>query len=156
MFRFDYSTDFLKWALTPPGYIQSWLLGVRGGKKRSLFAFISGIPVNVQVNGRQVKMAEINFLCVHKKLRSHRLAPVLIKEITRRVNVLNIWQAIYTAGVVIPKPTAHTTYYHRSLNPKKLVEVGFSMRPANTPMGRYIKLHKIADSLCMEGIRPME
>jgi len=37
-------------------------------------------------------MVEINFLCVHKKLRSKRLAPVLIKEITRRVNLHNIWQ----------------------------------------------------------------
>jgi hypothetical protein len=25
-------------------------------------------------------MAEINFLCVHKRLRSKRLAPVLIKD----------------------------------------------------------------------------
>jgi hypothetical protein len=32
-------------------------------------------------------MVEINFLCVHKRLRSKRLAPVLIKEITRRVNL---------------------------------------------------------------------
>ncbi len=39
-------------------------------------------------------MAEINYLCVHKKLRSHRLAPVLIKEITRRVHDKNIWQAV--------------------------------------------------------------
>lgn len=37
-------------------------------------------------------MVEINFLCVHKKLRSKRLAPVLIKEITRRVNICDIWQ----------------------------------------------------------------
>jgi len=37
-------------------------------------------------------MVEINFLCVHKKLRSKRLAPVLIKEITRRVNLKGIWQ----------------------------------------------------------------
>jgi hypothetical protein len=35
-------------------------------------------------------MVEINFLCVHKKLRSKRLAPVLIKEITRRVNLTNV------------------------------------------------------------------
>lgn len=38
----------------------------------------------------QMPMVEINFLCVHKKLRSKRLAPVLIKEITRRVNVTNV------------------------------------------------------------------
>lgn len=36
---------------------------------------------------RQLKMVEINFLCVHKKLRDKRLAPLLIKEITRRVNL---------------------------------------------------------------------
>ena len=51
-------------------------------------------------------MVEINFLCVHKKLRSKRMAPVLIKEITRRVNVEGIFQATYTAGVLLPKPVA--------------------------------------------------
>lgn len=49
-------------------------------------------------------MVEINFLCVHKKLRSKRVAPVLIREITRRVNLKGIFQAVYTAGVVLPKP----------------------------------------------------
>lgn len=88
-------------------------------------------------------MAEINYLCVHKKLRTKRLAPVLIREITRRVNITNIWQAIYTAGVVVPRPITTTTYYHRSLNPKKLVEVGFSSLPVGTPMARYLKLQKL-------------
>lgn len=53
---------------------------------------------------RSQKMVEINFLCVHKKLRSKRVAPVLIREITRRVNQRGIFQAVYTAGVVLPKP----------------------------------------------------
>lgn len=53
---------------------------------------------------RDKKMVEINFLCVHKKLRSKRMAPVLIREITRRVNLQGIFQAVYTAGVVLPKP----------------------------------------------------
>jgi glycylpeptide N-tetradecanoyltransferase len=30
-------------------------------------------------------MAEINLLCVHKKLREKKMTPTLIKEITRRV-----------------------------------------------------------------------
>lgn len=72
------------------------------------------------------RMVEINFLCVHKKLRSKRLAPVLIKEITRRVHVTGMFQAVYTAGVVLPKPVAQCRYWHRSLKPKKLIEVGFS------------------------------
>ena len=126
MFRFDYSVPFLQWALTPPGYKKDWLFGVRGGKKNKLFGFISGVPVHMTVNGKQIMMAEINFLCVHKTLRTKKLAPVLIKEVTRRVNRYDIWQAVYTAGIVIPTPIAATTYYHRSLNPKKLVEIGFS------------------------------
>ncbi|CAN0458476.1 unnamed protein product, partial [Laminaria digitata] len=32
-------------------------------------------------------------------------------------------QAVYTAGVVLPTPLACCRYYHRSLNPKKLIEV---------------------------------
>ena len=55
-------------------------------------------------------MVEINFLCVHKKLRSKRVAPVLIREITRRVNLEGIFQAVYTAGVVLPKPVGTCRY----------------------------------------------
>jgi glycylpeptide N-tetradecanoyltransferase len=155
MFRFDYSIKFLQWALTPPGYKKDWLFGVRGGKKNKLFGFISGIPVHVNVNGKKVLMAEINFLCVHRSLRTKKLAPVLIKEVTRRVNRYNIWQAIYTAGIVIPTPIAQTTYWHRSLNPKKLIEVGFSVLPPKTPLSRYVKMNKIPDQTKIEGLRPM-
>ena len=164
-------------------------------KTGKLVGFITGIPANVRVYDRyspllssllshhaislrplsldrvmvtrEVPMVEINFLCVHKKLRAKRLAPVLIKEITRRVNltgvgglcfslspspsfspplppsppslslflffflffcltflflsstrvfscaplsrrvrVAGVWQAVYTAGVLLPKPVA--------------------------------------------------
>ena len=91
MFRFDYSIDFLQWALLVPGYKKEWLFGVRGGKKNKLFGFISGIPVECVARGKEITMAEINFLCVHKSLRTKRLATVLIKEVTRRVNLLDIW-----------------------------------------------------------------
>ena len=91
MFRFDYSIKFLQWALLPPGYNKDWLFGVRGGKKNKLFGFISAIPVHMGINGKNKKMAEVNFLCVHKSLREKRLAPTLIKEVTRRVNRTNVW-----------------------------------------------------------------
>ena len=57
-------------------------------------------PRGAQVYGKEVQTVEINFLCVHKKLRSKRLAPVLIKEVTRRINHTGVFQAVYTAGVV--------------------------------------------------------
>ena len=129
-FRFDYSIPFLRWALLPPGYKQDWIVGVRGGKKKTLFGFITGIPVTMNVLGKSVTMAEINFLCVHKQLRSVRLAPVLIKEITRRVNRCDIWQAIYTAGVTLPTPVSAPVYWHRNINPQKLCDVGFAFKPS--------------------------
>lgn len=123
MFRFDYQPEFLKWALQPPGWRQDWHAGVRVVKSGLLVGFISAIPGHVKIYDKVEKIVEINFLCVHKKLRSKRVAPVLIREITRRVNLTGIFQAVYTAGVVLPKPVATCRYWHRSLNPKKLIEV---------------------------------
>lgn len=142
-FRFAYPVDFLKWALLAPGYAKNWHLAVRQNKK--LVGFISGIPISINIGGKTVRVAEINFLCVHKKLRSKKLAPLLIKEITRRVNLNNIWQAIYTAGIIIPKPIVKTTYFHRNLQTKKLIDIGFSHLPQGIPLARYLKMNKVPD-----------
>eukprot|EP00421_Protoceratium_reticulatum_P074737 CAMPEP_0168428958 /NCGR_PEP_ID=MMETSP0228-20121227/37125_1 /TAXON_ID=133427 /ORGANISM="Protoceratium reticulatum, Strain CCCM 535 (=CCMP 1889)" /LENGTH=472 /DNA_ID=CAMNT_0008443033 /DNA_START=122 /DNA_END=1540 /DNA_ORIENTATION=- len=156
MFRFDYSVPFLRWALKPPGFLRQWHLGVRVKSNCKLVGFITGIPANVQVYDRLIRMVEINFLCVHKKLRSKRLAPVLIKEITRRVNKENVWQAVYTAGVVLPRPVSECRYYHRSLNPKKLIDVGFSHLGPRMTMARTIKLYKVPDTPQLSGMRQMQ
>lgn len=108
MFRFDYSIEFLKWALCPPDYVPDWLISVKVKKTQKIVAMITAIPLHVSVEGKVSKMAEVNFLCIHKKLRSHRLAPVLIKEVTRKVNLRNMWQAVYTAGIKIPTPFGET------------------------------------------------
>jgi len=154
MFRFDYSREFLQWALLSPGYKIEWHVGVR--EKGELVAFISGIPAKMRVYEQEMWMAEINFLCVHKKLRTKRMAPVLIKEVTRRVNVENIWQAVYTAGVVLPKPISTSRYYHRSLNPKKLIEAGFSRLGPRISMKMTIRLYQLPPMPHIKGIRPME
>lgn len=156
LFRFEYSRNFLEWALTPPGSRGDFLLGVRSSSKQKLVAFISAVPAKIQVYDKQVDMVEINFLCVHKKLRSKRLAPVLIKEITRRVNLTGVFQAVYTAGVVLPVPVGSARYYHRSLNPKKLINVGFSKLPPRMTMARMMKLYKLPSTTSTPNLRPME
>jgi glycylpeptide N-tetradecanoyltransferase len=152
MFRFDYSKDFLLWALKPPGWIQEWHCGVRVTGNNKLICFISAIPVLMRIQEKEKKMVEINFLCVHKKMRSKRVAPVLIREITRRVHMNGIFQAVYTAGVVLPKPLATCKYWHRSLNPKKLIDVKFSQLSRHMTMQRTIKLYKlpVVSLLCTE------
>lgn len=146
MFRFDYSPEFLLWALKPPGWRAEWYCGVRSAKSGKLVAFISAVPAKIRIHSKTVNMVEINFLCVHKKLRSKRVAPVLIREITRRVNLRGIFQACYTAGIVLPKPVGACRYWHRSLNPKKLIEVKFSHLKRNMTMQRTIKLYKLEQS----------
>ncbi|KAJ3098399.1 hypothetical protein HDU97_004027 [Phlyctochytrium planicorne] len=156
MFRFDYSADFLKWALQPPGWKAIWHLGVRVSSNKKLVAFISGIPADVFIHKSKRRLVEINFLCVHKKLRAKRLAPILIKEITRLVNLQGIFQAVYTAGAVLPKAFSTCRYQHRSLNPKKLIETGFSMLPNRVSMAATIKMLKVPENTLIPGTRPTE
>lgn len=155
MFRFDYQPEFLQWALKPPGWIQDWHIGVRVSSSNVLVAFISAIPATIRIQDKIRKMVEINFLCVHKKLRSKRLAPLLISEITRRVNLQGIFQAVYTAGVILPKPIVTCRYWHRSLNPKKLIDVKFSHLTRNMTVQRLVKLYKLPDTVKNAGFRPM-
>ncbi|KAA8497915.1 Glycylpeptide N-tetradecanoyltransferase 2 [Porphyridium purpureum] len=155
-FRFDYSKAFLSWALFPPGWRKDWHVGVRVKASGKLVAFISAVPVLLHVREHAQSMPEINFLCVHKKLRSKRLAPVLIKEITRRVHLTGCFQAVYTAGSYLPRPLTANQYYHRSLNTKKLVEVGFSRLPPNMPLSRMIRLNNVPEKTKTPGLRAME
>ena len=152
MFRFAYSEAFLRWALTPPGFHADWHVGVRAGGR--LVASITGVPAAMHVHGRETRLCEINFLCVHKKLRSKRLAPVLIKEVTRRVNLRGVWQAAYTAGVVLPRPVASCQYWHRSLQPKKLIDVGFSRLAPRMTMPRTQRLYALPEAPAISGLRP--
>jgi len=156
MFRFNYSAAFLDWALKAPGWLKEWHVGVRVATSKKLVAFISGIPVNLKVRDNVIKVSEINFLCIHKKLRSKRLAPVLIKEITRRCNAEKIWNAIYTAGIVLPKPVSTCRYYHRSINWTKLHEVGFSPLPPNSTKPRQVARYALPSETKTKGLREMQ
>ncbi|KAI5285134.1 glycylpeptide N-tetradecanoyltransferase [Ascosphaera aggregata] len=156
MFRFNYSTSFLNWALKSPGWKKNWHVGVRAAKSKKLVASICGIPINISVRSKSLKVVEINFLCIHKKLRSKRLAPVLIKEITRRAYLDGFYQAIYTVGSVIPTPISVCRYYHRALNWPKLYEVGFSPLPRGSTKQRQVIKYKLPEHTATPGLRPME
>lgn len=161
MFRFAYPVPFLRWALTPPEWKREWHISVRVKATKRLVAFISGVPATIRVKDKQMPGVEINFLCVHKKLRDKRLAPLMIREVTRRVNLHDIWQAVYTAGIRIPTPVSSTTYYHRSLQPEKLIDVGFSSVPMRfrnafkDPMGMTKKYYALPEKTQVPGFRPM-
>lgn len=72
------------------------------------------------------------------------------------MNLLDRWQAVYTAGVVLPKPVGKCRYFHRSLNPKKLIEVRFSSLPPKTTMASHLKTLKLPARPANAGLRAME
>lgn len=139
LFRFDYPAKFLEWALRAPGWCKEWHVGVRVAATGKLVAFISAIPVELEVRGTtHVPAVEVNFLCIHKRLRSKRLAPLMIREITRRVHLKGIFQALYTAGTLLPGLLGKARYYHRPLNFKRLAQVGFTAVPLGKTMDQCI------------------
>lgn len=158
-FRFNYSQEFLNWALKPPGWKKEWHLGVRTkveGKKGKLVASIAGIPVTLRVRKSTFKASEINFLAIHRKLRNKRLAPVLIREITRRCFHNGIYQALYTAGTLLPTPMATCRYYHRSLDWEHLYRMGFSHLPFGSTELRQKLKYKVDTQTSTKGLRPMK
>ncbi|KAK7403991.1 glycylpeptide N-tetradecanoyltransferase [Neonectria punicea] len=155
MFRFNYSPSILRWSMMPPGWKKEYHVGVRAIQSRKLVAFISAIPVNLRVRNKHVICSEVNFLSIHKKLRGKRLTPVLIKEITRRSNLNEIWQGLYTAGIVLPKPVSTCRYYHRALNWQKLYEVGFSPLPPNSKPQYQVRKYALPKSTATKGLRAM-
>ncbi|WFD45158.1 glycylpeptide N-tetradecanoyltransferase [Malassezia psittaci] len=153
--RFKYSPAFLHWVLRHPGYDKSWHVGVRVVSTNKLVAFIAGIPQELRVRDVSRQAVEINFLCVHKKLRSKRFAPVLIKEVTRRCNLKGIFQAIYTVGSDLPTPVSCARYYHRTLNAPKLLEIGFSAVPQGMSREAHIGRFALPSNTQMNGLREM-
>ncbi|KAG8217840.1 N-myristoyl transferase [Butyriboletus roseoflavus] len=155
-FRFKYSAEFLEWALKPPGYYKEWHIGVRVSSNKKLVAFISGVPMTLRVRQNVFRASEINYLCVHKKLRSKRLTPVLIKEVTRQVNLCRIAQAIYTVGLLLPTPVATCQYYHRLINVPKLIDVKFAYVPRSMTLARMIRIYKVDPKTALPGLREIE
>ncbi|KAF8032527.1 hypothetical protein BT93_D1436 [Corymbia citriodora subsp. variegata] len=62
MFRFNYSKEFLRWALRRPGYYKSWHIGICVKSSKKLVAFITSVPARIRVRDNVVTMAELNFL----------------------------------------------------------------------------------------------
>lgn len=162
-FRFNYSTNFLRWALMPPGWKKDWHIGVRAkpqssdtSKKGKLVASICGVPVSLRVRSNVLKATEINFLAIHRKLRSKRLAPVLIKEVTRRCYQHNIFQALYTAGTLLPTPISTCRYYHRSLDWPHLYKTGFSHLPPRMTEQQMARKYWLPSKPSTKGLRPMK
>jgi glycylpeptide N-tetradecanoyltransferase len=155
--RFAYSIETIKWITMCPNYFPELFICVRTKNNKQIIATIFGIPVKVKVFDKIIEQVEIDLLCVSKKFRNKRLAPVMIKEVTRRTNLRGIFQAVYTAGLELPNKLSTIQYYHRIISVKKMESIGFYELPNNN-FSLYEKFYKVKipklDNSCI--IRPFE
>ena len=140
---------------------EDWLLSVvkedKIKNKKKIIGFISAIPTKLSINNNEIKMAKVCFLCVKKEFRKKRLTPVLIKEITRRINLKNIWQGIYKTFAYLPKAFTKSQYFYRVINLKKLLDVQYTYLPNNKmSLGNALKKYDLPDEPKISGFRKME
>ncbi|XP_051795838.1 glycylpeptide N-tetradecanoyltransferase 1-like isoform X2 [Acanthochromis polyacanthus] len=153
--RLDFSLEYLEWALQPPNWLAQWHCGVRVDTNQKLVGFIAAVPADVRIYETEKRAVQVKLLCVHKKLRLKRMTPVLIRELTRRVNQQGLYQALYTAGTVLPTPISSCRVWHRPLNPRKLMEVNYPGLRQKTTLQRALKLNRLPEVTKVQGLRPM-
>ncbi|XP_076616527.1 glycylpeptide N-tetradecanoyltransferase 2-like [Chaetodon auriga] len=153
--RYDFSLEYLQWALQPPNWLAQWHCGVRVDTNNKLVGFIAAVPADVRIYEKEKRMVQVKFLCVHKKLRLKRMTPVLIRELTRRVNQQGVYQAVYTAGIVLPTPLSSCRYWTRPLNPRKLSEVNYPGLRQTMNLQRAVKFNRLPEVTKTPGLRPM-
>jgi len=129
MYRLDYSKEFIRWSWMSPGYNKELHLGLVCINPIDnipiLVGVVIGTPTNMNINKINTTLISINFLCIHEKLRNKQLAPLLIKEITRRSVLLNMDIALYTVAKKVTKPFSKCRFSNIYLNIKKLEDCVF-------------------------------
>ncbi|XP_029954300.1 glycylpeptide N-tetradecanoyltransferase 2-like [Salarias fasciatus] len=153
--RFEFSEEYLQWALQPPGWQVLWHCGVRVDSNKKLVGFIAAVPGDVRFYETEKRVVQVKFLCVHKRLRLKRMTPVLIRELTRRVNQQGLGQAVYTAGILLPTPLSSCRQWNRPLNPRKLMEVNYPGLKQNMTLQRALKFNRLPQMTKTQGLRQM-
>ncbi|KAL1222242.1 Glycylpeptide N-tetradecanoyltransferase 1 [Cardamine amara subsp. amara] len=98
-------------------------------------------------------MAEIKLLCLERSLRKQKLAPFMINELTRRVHLKDIWQAVYISDYKCPTPITTSQYWNFPLNREKAIE--FKAIEAQS-LSRYSRSYKLPNAVVTLGFRKME
>jgi glycylpeptide N-tetradecanoyltransferase len=125
VFVLNYSKEFLKWYIIN-NCKKEWQLCIRSCNNNKLCAMVIGILRKIIIDEKIISFCELNFLCIHPKLRNKRLTPVLMKEMSRRVQISGVFHAIYTSSLDKPTPICKKVMcWHRPLNVKKLIDTGF-------------------------------
>jgi glycylpeptide N-tetradecanoyltransferase len=57
---------------------------------------------------------------------------------------------------MLPVPIAQARYFHRALDPKKLIDVNFSSLPKTQSLKTHQRIYALEDEIKLKGVRPMQ
>jgi glycylpeptide N-tetradecanoyltransferase len=125
---------------------------------KNLVAFIAAIPVHLRLWSKVERFYLVRQLCVHRKMRGHRVARVIVKELSRRVHhqphksdstTKPAIPAIFTLGVPMPfRLLNEFGAYHRTLQYQRFLDAG--LKPTIDPKDVSVSHFKLLPNL-----RPM-
>ena len=137
-FRLFYTEKYLRWSLGEDHIIT----GIRAQTNNSIGAIVAGSIKKYQVFDKELMLGDLNYLCVHPKLCEKGLAPILGKEIMRRLcERANITIGSFTTVRYVPTPVCRTEFYHRPLNFEKLYNCDFVCLENNMTLDRAVSTH---------------
>lgn len=148
-FRLHYTPDLIGWIYGETDGTKVIAIGVRVCKNNMIVGFICGRVTKVQVNKNKLDLIEVNLLCIHPHIRNKKLTPVLIKELTRRFNLLGYSKALYTSNNYLPTPILTTNYYHKAINVQILYDTGFIKLDKSTVLKNVKKAHKLPETFSL-------
>lgn len=94
-----------------------------------------------QINSNRLRLADVVFFTVIKKLRNKHLGSVMIKKLRDLLLEKGIKVGTFKTNLYIPKPFCTTRIHHRALNIKLLVNTNF------TKLTNSIKLKNVQKEL---------
>ena len=128
IYRVVYSRDYLYWYLkmAPDG----WIIGLVSDKNK-LIGFIAAIQLDIMDNDISKKIAYVSLLCVHRAVRSHGMASILINEIKKRLSNHTVYFCTHRDGTVLnySLKMLGLTNYAIPINERRLCSVGFIEAP---------------------------
>lgn len=162
----EYKPTYIKWLLTPPTYQQykrlenvpkaTWFIGVKSEKNGILVGLITARPVIYQIDEKYIQTFTVDFLCTHKQLRGKHLAPVLVKEMYRRLGTFQYdIGAYFVANAHLPfNSTVKTSQIlFRPLTMEKISKTLFSSVPPDQLARLRVKYENIQPTNDLQLIR---
>lgn len=123
-FKLFYNSEFLEWCLN-----KSACWGIRIIKNKNPVGFISANTITLCISGEIIKCLEIDFLCIHPKLRHKKMTNVLVLKIQKEISDIKI--AFFTGAEKHLGYICEKQIYHFPINYKKLLNLGFTGKPNN-------------------------